>query len=105
MPRWRFEDRCRIGSPSRRRCRVRPTIFASTLAACAVTMAAVLAAQNPDGTRASSTPSGPVEPPHKRAAEVGWRLAPSEQSYAALDGVRLKEYVSELTAISRRYRD
>ena len=34
-----------------------------------------------------------------------WRLLPSEQSYAAIDGKHLKQYVEDLTAISRRYRD
>ena len=32
-------------------------------------------------------------------------LLPSEQAYAAIDGTRLKGYVKEITAISRRYRD
>jgi Peptidase family M28 len=32
-------------------------------------------------------------------------VLPSEQSYSAIDGTRLKEYVREITAISRRYRD
>ncbi len=41
----------------------------------------------------------------KRSAEVGWRLAPSEQPYAAIDGAKLKTYVDELTAMSRKYRD
>jgi len=41
----------------------------------------------------------------KRPAEVGWRLAPSEQAYASIDGTKLKGYVEELTAMSRRYRD
>src|SRR5258708_27282852 len=49
--------------------------------------------------------AGPTEPPHKRAAEVGWRLAPSEQAYASIDGDHLKKYVEDQTAISRRYRD
>jgi hypothetical protein len=40
-----------------------------------------------------------------RESEVGWRLAPSEQSYAAIDGAHLKDYVEEICAISRRYRD
>jgi hypothetical protein len=30
---------------------------------------------------------------------------PSEQAYAAIDGKHLKQYVEDLTAISRRYRD
>ena len=47
----------------------------------------------------------PSEPPHKRDGEVGWRLAPSEQMYASIDGGHLKKYVEELTAMSRRYRD
>ncbi|HEY6211075.1 MAG TPA: M28 family peptidase, partial [Vicinamibacterales bacterium] len=47
----------------------------------------------------------PSEPPHKRDGEVGWRLAPSEQAYASIDGGHLKKYVEELTAMSRRYRD
>src|SRR5215469_11776862 len=45
------------------------------------------------------------EPPHMRQGEVGWRLAPSEQRYAVIDGQHLKEYVEQLCAISRRYRD
>src|SRR5581483_3845931 len=34
-----------------------------------------------------------------------WRLQPTEQSYASIDGKHLKQYVNEITAISRRYRD
>jgi peptidase M28-like protein len=79
--------------------------FTMTLAACAMALAGAPAAQNPDGTRVRSAAAGPVEPPHHRAAEVGWRLAPSEQAYAAIDGAHLKTYVSELTAMARRYRD
>jgi hypothetical protein len=45
------------------------------------------------------------EPIRVREAEVGWRLAPSEQAYAAIDGKHLKDYVEEICAISRRYRD
>src|SRR5579862_3883767 len=59
-----------------------------------------LAAQTPTGRGAR-----PTEPLHTRAAEVGWRLAPSEQAYASIDGDHLKKYVEELTAMSRRYRD
>ena len=46
-----------------------------------------------------------AERPHYRQGEVGWRLAPSDQQYASIDGQRLKEYVEELCALSRRYRD
>src|SRR5215831_20910859 len=34
-----------------------------------------------------------------------WRLLPSEQQYASIDGRHLKDYVDDQTAISRRYRD
>jgi len=79
--------------------------FLMTMTVAAMALAGTPAAQNPDGTRIRSAPAGPVEPPHHRAAEVGWRLAPSEQAYAAIDGAPLKTYVSELTAMARRYRD
>ena len=47
----------------------------------------------------------PTEPSHLRKAELGWRLAPSEQQYASIDGQHLMQYVDELCAISTRYRD
>jgi hypothetical protein len=34
-----------------------------------------------------------------------WPLGAADQPYAAIDGKRLKQHVSDLTAISRRYRD
>jgi hypothetical protein len=40
-----------------------------------------------------------------RTSQVGGRLAPSEQAYAAIDGAHLMQYVNDMTAISRRYRD
>ncbi len=36
---------------------------------------------------------------------INWPLAPSQHAYAAIDGKHLKEYVNDLAAISRRYRD
>ncbi len=47
----------------------------------------------------------PADPPHQRSGEVGWRLSPQDQKYAAIDGARLKQYVADQTAISRKYRD
>ena len=38
-------------------------------------------------------------------AFLQWKLAPSDQKYAAIDGKHLKGYVDEQAAISRRYRD
>jgi Peptidase family M28 len=74
-------------------------------AAAASIVVAGLSAQNADGTRARAAAAGPAEPLRTRTAEVGWRLAPSEQKYSAIDGPKLKEYVREQTAMSRRYRD
>jgi hypothetical protein len=75
-----------------------------SLGLCALGLVGAAASQNPDGTRVRPA-AGPAEPTHHRASDVGWRLAPSEQKYAAIDGNRLKTYVSELTAMARRYRD
>jgi hypothetical protein len=36
---------------------------------------------------------------------LNWPVAPSEHPYMAIDGKHLHDYVSEITAISRRYRD
>src|SRR5215471_14221419 len=66
----------------------------------AVVSVATLFAQTQTGRGAR-----PTEPAHKRAAEVGWRLSPSDQSYGSIDGDHLKKYVEELTAMSRRYRE
>src|SRR5215212_5158807 len=54
--------------------------------------------QAPQGAQASQAPRP------RRTAEVGWRLAPADQSYASIDG-HLMQYVKEQTAMSRRYRD
>ena len=77
---------------------------AASVSVAVVVTIAVVSAQNADGTRVR-TATGPTEPAHTRAAEVGWRLAPSDEKYAAIDGAHLKTYVSEQTAIARRYRD
>jgi len=82
-----------------------PRTLTLTVVIVTLAIAAAPAAQNPDGTRVRSASAGPVDPPHYRRAEPDWRLAPSEQPYAAIDGTHLKEYVKDLTAIARRYRD
>ena len=38
-------------------------------------------------------------------ALLDWPLSVQNKAYAAIDGKRLHEYVSDLAAISRRYRD
>jgi hypothetical protein len=84
---------------------VRTRTLASAVALGFVVFVSAPSAQNPDGTRVRTQAAGPSEPPHTRSAEVGWRLAPADERYAAIDGAHLKQYVAEQTAISRRYRD
>jgi Peptidase family M28 len=59
-----------------------------------VCLSMVAAAQEP------ATPAYGSEDSYLR-----WRLMPAEQAYLSIDGKHLKQYVEELTAISRRYRD
>jgi hypothetical protein len=70
--------------------------------ALAALLACTLSAQTP-------TPRAPAEPMKPlyvlEDSYVGWRLQPSEQAYAVIDGKHLKEYVSDQAAISRHYRD
>jgi hypothetical protein len=48
----------------------------------------------------------PTKPLHVlEDSYLKWRLLPSEQQYASIDGQHLKQYVDDQTAISRRYRD
>src|SRR5262245_54080722 len=59
-------------------------------------------------TTAAQAPAAaprPTAQTYSRHSEVGGRLASTEQSYSTIDGRRLKGYVEEITAISRRYRD
>ena len=58
---------------------------------------------------AQTAPRAPSEPPKPlyilEDSYLRWRLSPSEQAYAAIDGKHLKQYVEDQAAISRRYRD
>jgi hypothetical protein len=58
---------------------------------------------------AQAPPRPPQEPPKPlyvlEDSYVRWRLAPSVQAYAAIDGQHLKQCVEDQAAISRRYRD
>jgi hypothetical protein len=49
--------------------------------------------------------TGLAQAPAGRTADPLWRLAPSEQQYASIEGKHLMDYVDEWTAMSRRYRD
>jgi hypothetical protein len=64
----------------------------------------------PSSLRAQPTarPSAqiPADPLYKlEDAFLEWPLPPSRQAYGAIDGRHIHEYVEDLTAISRRYRD
>jgi hypothetical protein len=61
---------------------MRAKSFVLALTACAMVFASHPIAQNPDGTRVRATPAGPVEPPHMRTAEVGWRNRRTRRSMA-----------------------
>ena len=62
-------------------------------------VAAALTAAQPQ-TRGTVKPLYALEDSYLK-----WRLLPSEQQYSAIDGVHLKQFVDDQTAISRRYRD
>lgn len=48
----------------------------------------------------------PAPPLYKlEDAFLEWPVPPQDQAYAAIDGKHIHEYVSDLTAISRKYRD
>jgi hypothetical protein len=51
--------------------------------------------------------SGPAQPPLWLHDDdyLRWPLPPSEQAYASLSGRRIKSYIQEITAISRKSRD
>jgi peptidase M28-like protein len=51
--------------------------------------------------------SGPAQPPLwlPDAEYLRWPLPPTEQAYAGLSGRRIKGYIDEITAISRKSRD
>src|SRR6476620_1766217 len=59
----------------------------------------------PASQPAADRPARPAGATFTRTSQVGGRLAPSEQAYAAIDGAHLMQYVNDLTAISRRYRE
>ena len=55
---------------------------------------------------AAAVPRGPLPPLHPLDEEyLEWPLAPADKAYGAIDGHHLKQYVSEIVAISERYRD
>lgn len=69
------------------------------------------------GRGAAATPAGQAAPPARGRGTpptpvfalednfLKWRLLPNEQDYAAIDGKHLLQYVNDLAAVSRHYRD
>jgi len=89
------------------------TAIASAAVGLAVLSSVVpLHAQRGQGRGAQVQPgggerSGPAQPPLWLSDDeyLRWPLPPSEQAYAALSGRRIKGYINEITAISRKSRD
>jgi hypothetical protein len=61
------------------------------------------AAAQPPAARGRGTPPQPVFKLEDNFLD--WRLLPAEKKFEAIDGKRMLTYVSDLAAISRRYRD
>src|SRR4029079_13711521 len=83
------------------------TLILTTLlvVAAGATFVAAQQAAAPRSQAAAVRPARPAAARFTRRSQVGGRLAPSEQAYAAIDGAHLMQYVNDMTAISRRYRD
>jgi hypothetical protein len=78
---------------------VRKTVLSIAGIGCG--LAAMLAQTPvPRAAQATSNPSRITDDSYLK-----WRLLPSEQRYAPIDGEHLKQFVNEHTAMSRRYRD
>ena len=60
----------------------------------------------PHAQRGGGERSGPAQPPLWLPDDqyLRWPLPPGEQVYAALDAHRIKGYINEITAISRKSR-
>src|SRR4030095_10702828 len=86
---------------------------AATVGLIAIASARDLHAQRGGEARAAqaqqggSERSGPAQPPVWLPDEdyLRWPLPPSEQAYAKLRRRRIKGYINEITAISRKSRD
>ena len=77
------------------------TLFAMI---CALAAAVLATAQEQPKPRPSA--QIPAAPLYKLDdAFLEWTLAPADKAYAAIDGHHIHQYVEDLTAISRKYRD
>ncbi len=86
-------------------------ILLSTFAACGLVAVAGRSSNVPLAqTRtavapAPTTPSSTAPPPNLDDMLLRWPVLPGNERYSAIDGRRLRGYVDEQVAISRRYRD
>jgi peptidase M28-like protein len=76
-----------------------------TIAIATLLVAAEFASSH--AQQGGSERSGPAQPPLWLPDDqyLRWPLPPGEQAYAALDAHRIKGYIDDITAISRRSRD
>jgi hypothetical protein len=65
----------------------------------------ILVALSASGSAQAPQNARPAAARPTRTAEIAWHLNPADQAYAAINGDRLKQYVKDQTAMSRRYRD
>jgi peptidase M28-like protein/PA domain-containing protein len=79
--------------------------FVRSIAIAAIVIVAVLSSMS--AQQAGGERSGPAQPPLWLPDDqyLRWPLPPGEQAYAALDAHRIKGYIDEITAISRKSRD
>src|SRR5262245_66188772 len=98
---------------------VRKTIVGlALLAVVAITLEHVAQGQGRQGRGSAPAPAGQAAPAPARGRGappqpvfpledhfLDWRLMPGEKAYESIDGKRMLGYVSDLAAMSRRYRD
>src|SRR5690242_18477885 len=96
----------------RKEHRMRNTVLLALLAALALAADPIGRAQTPaqpspgqtaPAVRGRGAPPTPVFTLEDNFLQ--WRLLPGEKAYEAIDGSHLLQYVRDLGAISRRYRD
>src|SRR5260221_3231724 len=93
------------------------SITLAVLAMLAVAAGRIARAQAPAQGRGAAAPAGQAGPVARGRGTpptpvfpladnfLQWRLLPDEQAYAAIDGTHLLQYVNDLAAVSRHYRD
>ena len=93
------------------------SITLASLAMVAVAAGRIGRAQAPAQGRGAAAPAGQATPAARGRGTpptpvfslednfLKWRLLPGEQAYESIDGKHLLQYVNDLAAVSRHYRD